>query len=246
MLFAGFLVTFLSLGRNTFNLHSMFWLVVRIFFGSTYLGFDAMYDINPMFGPPLMVTFCILCNFLLLTVLISILSNSFARHNSREQFGFIFAVACAESITSDHLAVFLPPLNLIPFLILRPMRIFLPSKHRYIRRIKFALLRVTHAPFVLGVSLYEHFFCAYKRRTGHRQAALRPPLASVSDHSSSDPRNPPATSETERERLESASAITPAKNEPDTDSNYESQLEHLSQEVRDLKETVQQLIQALK
>src|SRR5271170_7795338 len=72
------------------------------------------------------------------------------------------AYACIESISSDHIFDFYPPTNLLQLLLLRPLRLILPSRHPFLQRLKFTLFRVTHAPFVLGVTLFEQIFCAKK------------------------------------------------------------------------------------
>jgi len=181
VVFAGFLITFYSLGRESYTFESLTWLIVRIFFGSTYLGFDAMSDINPILGPLLMIIFVVLTNILLITILISILGNSFQQNNNKEQFSFVFAVACVESMTSDHLAVFFPPLNLIPLLLLRPLRLFLPSRHKWLRKAKFWLLRVTHLPYVLGVTVFERLCVGWHSKSSNSkpQGFLKPPLPNM-------------------------------------------------------------------
>ncbi|OLL23964.1 Calcium channel YVC1 [Neolecta irregularis DAH-3] len=57
VLCAGFIFSFVILARNTFSFNKMVWMLIRIFYGSTYIGFDQMYEINPIFGPPLMLLF---------------------------------------------------------------------------------------------------------------------------------------------------------------------------------------------
>jgi len=132
----------------------------------------------------------------LITVLISILSNQFAKYNARDQYHFLFgtlpppllhlsitnhgcvAYACVESITSDHTFDFYPPINLLQLLFLRPLRLFLPSRHPFLQTTKFTLFRITHAPFVLFVTLFEQIF--YSKAAGLRGHALgagllRPP-----------------------------------------------------------------------
>jgi hypothetical protein len=97
-LFAGFLVTFAVLGRQNYTVEDVSWMLVRIFFGNSFLAFDSMRIIDPVFGPPLMLIFVIFSQILLTTVLISILSNSFAQvmSNSREEYLFLFATTCLE------------------------------------------------------------------------------------------------------------------------------------------------------
>lgn len=40
--------------------------LTKIFYGSSYVGFDIMSDIDPSFGPPLMIIFITLSSFLLM------------------------------------------------------------------------------------------------------------------------------------------------------------------------------------
>lgn len=53
ILYCGFFVTFWSLGRDAYTISQMGWLLVRIFFGSSYIGFDSMHKFG-LFGPTLM------------------------------------------------------------------------------------------------------------------------------------------------------------------------------------------------
>jgi hypothetical protein len=53
ILYCGFFVTFWSLGRDAYTVSEMGWLLVRIFFGSSYIGFDSMHKFG-LFGPTLM------------------------------------------------------------------------------------------------------------------------------------------------------------------------------------------------
>jgi hypothetical protein len=82
----------------------MGWLLVRIFFGSSYIGFDSMHKFG-LFGPTLMypipmlrfsklyrIIFVCLTQIVLITVLISILSNQFAKYNARDQYHFLFGI----------------------------------------------------------------------------------------------------------------------------------------------------------
>jgi hypothetical protein len=48
-----------------------------------------------------------------------------------------------------------PPFNLIPLIFVRPLRLCLPSGHPILTQAKILILKLTHAPFVLLISLYE-------------------------------------------------------------------------------------------
>ena len=101
--FSGLLFTLHTLsagGPEPWSWKSIGWLMVQVWFGNTYLSFAQASSFHPIFGPVLMTGFAALSNTLLLTskfewregacsdatrkltalsVLISILSNTFAR-----------------------------------------------------------------------------------------------------------------------------------------------------------------------
>ncbi|KAF2458897.1 hypothetical protein BDY21DRAFT_339188 [Lineolata rhizophorae] len=79
ILYLGFLTTFTLLARDQFTLREMSWVLVKVFFGSSYLGFDVAQKISPLLGPPLMLIFVCMTNILLITSLISLLSNSLTK-----------------------------------------------------------------------------------------------------------------------------------------------------------------------
>ncbi|KAK6392834.1 hypothetical protein LTR65_002915 [Meristemomyces frigidus] len=54
ILYAGFDTTFIFLARGTFSVSKMNWILIKVFFGSSYLGFDIAEEISPVLGPPLM------------------------------------------------------------------------------------------------------------------------------------------------------------------------------------------------
>ncbi|KAM0144896.1 hypothetical protein ACHAP3_000015 [Botrytis cinerea] len=155
ILYLGFLTTFTLLARDSFTLGEMSWVLIKVFFGSSYLGFDIMNQISPQFGPPLMLIFVCMTNILLITSLISILSDTFSKkvHCGREEYLFVYSVYVLEASTSNRLTHFYPPLNLIPLILIRPLRLFMSSSA--LRRTRIGLLKATHAPFVLAIKIFE-------------------------------------------------------------------------------------------
>lgn len=154
VLYAGFLTTFCLLARGSFTFKQMSLILIKVFFGSSYLGFDIAEKISPYLGLPLMLIFIVLTNILLITSLISILSNSLTKviEHAREEYLFVYSVFVLEASTSNRLTYFVPPLNLIP-LALRPLRLFLAADQ--LRSTRIILLKATHLPHVLAISLYE-------------------------------------------------------------------------------------------
>ncbi|KAF2148942.1 hypothetical protein K461DRAFT_232254 [Myriangium duriaei CBS 260.36] len=156
ILYLGFLTTFSLLGRDHFTFRQMSWILIKVFFGSSYLGFDVASEISPVLGPPLMFVFICMTNILLITSLISLLSNTLTKviEHAADEYKFVYSVYVLEASTSNRLTYFLPPLNLIP-LALRPMRLVLSAGK--LRDVRIVLLRVCHLPHVVAIQLYEKF-----------------------------------------------------------------------------------------
>ncbi|KAI1468861.1 uncharacterized protein F4812DRAFT_458387 [Daldinia caldariorum] len=162
IIYVGFLTTFSLVGRETFPFTHMAMIVTKIFFGSSHVGFDVMKDIDPIFGPPLMLIFITLSSILLTGSLTGMLSNSFSRViiHAREEYLYVYSVYVLEASTSNRLTHFYPPFNLIAVAIFRPLRLFLPSDDKF-RQARIVLLRATHAPIALIIQIYEWFACKF-------------------------------------------------------------------------------------
>jgi hypothetical protein len=156
VVYLGFLTTFSLVGRDSFSFGMMTMILTKIFFGSSYVGFDIMKEIDPIFGPPLMIIFITLSSILLTGSLTGILSNSFSRviTHAREEYLFVYSVYVLEASTSNRLTHFYPPMNLIALFLFRPLRLFLPSDNKF-RAARIVLLKVTHLPLVGVIKLYE-------------------------------------------------------------------------------------------
>ncbi|OAA57087.1 receptor-activated Ca2+-permeable cation channel [Niveomyces insectorum RCEF 264] len=156
IVYLGFLTTFSLLGRTIFTLPHMTMVLTKIFFGSSSVGFDIMDKIDPVFGPPLMLLFVMLSSFLLMGSLMGMLSNSFSRvmGHAREEYLYVYSIFVLEASTSNRLTHFYPPSNLLALVIFRPLRLFLPSDHKF-RAARIALLKATHLPIVAAIQIYE-------------------------------------------------------------------------------------------
>lgn len=156
IVYLGFLTTFSLIGRDRYPLASMTMILTKIFFGSSYVGFDIMSDIDEVFGPPLMLIFITLSSILLMGSLTGMLSNSFSRviSHAREEYLYVYSVYVLEASTSNRLTHFYPPFNLVALIIFRPLRLFLPSDHKF-RAARIWLLKATHWPIVGVIKLYE-------------------------------------------------------------------------------------------
>lgn len=156
IIYLGFLTTFTLIGRDTYSLNDMTGFLTRIFFGSSFVGFEIMDNIDPLFGPPLMITFIVLSSILLTGSLTGMLSNSFSRviTHAREEYLYVYSVYVLEASTSNRLTHFYPPFNLLALVIFRPLRLFLPSDSKF-RQARILLLKATHLPIVAAIECYE-------------------------------------------------------------------------------------------
>ncbi|KAK4494600.1 hypothetical protein PRZ48_013956 [Zasmidium cellare] len=75
ILYCGFSTSFTFLARGKYSLQEINFILIKVFFGSSYLGFDVAEEISPTIGTPLMFVFVCMTNILLITSLISLLSN---------------------------------------------------------------------------------------------------------------------------------------------------------------------------
>lgn len=129
IIYLGFLTTFSLVGRELYTFTHMAMIVTKIFFGSSYVGFDIMKDIDPIFGtfqtlpvslegllthlplttgPPLMFIFVTLSSILLMGSLTGMLSNSFSRviSHAKEEYLYVYSVYVLEASTSNRLTHF--------------------------------------------------------------------------------------------------------------------------------------------
>lgn len=156
IIYCGFLTTFSLLGRDHFTLVQMAGVLGKIFFGSSYVGFDVMHDIDPVFGPPLMIVFITMSTFLLMGSLAGLLANSFARvmDQAHVEYVYVYSVYVLEASTSNRLTHFYPPFNLLALLVFRPWRLLLRGERTF-RSGRIWLLKATHMPIVAVIRLYE-------------------------------------------------------------------------------------------
>ncbi|KAF5231601.1 hypothetical protein FAUST_9163 [Fusarium austroamericanum] len=158
VVYCGFLTTFSLVGRNVFAFKSMAWILTKIFYGSAPIGFEVMNQIDPFFGPPLMIMFITLSSFLLMGSLTGMLSNSFSRviTHAKEEYLYVYSVYVLEASTSNRLTHFYPPFNLLALVIFRPWRLIFTADEKF-RAGRIILLKATHWPIVGIIKLYEMY-----------------------------------------------------------------------------------------
>ncbi|KAM5347965.1 hypothetical protein ACJ41O_007789 [Fusarium nematophilum] len=203
IVYCGFLTTFSLVGRDVFAFKSMAWILTKIFYGSAPIGFEVMNQIDPFFGPPLMIIFITLSSFLLMGSLTGMLSNSFSRviTHAKEEYLYVYSVYVLEASTSNRLTHFFPPFNLLAFAIFRPWRLIFSADEKF-RAGRIVLLKATHWPIVGVIKLYEMYrrpsvedeFAGFKgpqhsgRRNGRKSLAQKRSTSSVGRRALLSPR----------------------------------------------------------
>lgn len=126
-----------------------------IWFGLDGTGITESPNFHEVLGPVLMVVYAFLGNTLFLTVLVSILSNTFSKiaADATAEIQFRRAVSTFEGVKSDSLFSYYPPTNIVAIIFLLPLK-FIASP-RWFHKINITFVRVLNAPLLLGIAYYE-------------------------------------------------------------------------------------------
>ncbi|KAG1746550.1 uncharacterized protein EDB91DRAFT_1117547 [Suillus paluster] len=155
--FCGFLYALWTLSRNhaRYSAGTIAWWMLELWFGLDASGFDKAFEFDFVFGPILMITYACLSNTLLLTVLVSILSNTFAKINEDAAAEAMFrrVVSTVEGVKADSLFSYQPPINLLALCILLPSSYVLSP--RWFHKVNVFMIRVTNFPILLIIAWYE-------------------------------------------------------------------------------------------
>ncbi|KAI5476360.1 nonselective cation channel [Pseudohyphozyma bogoriensis] len=124
-------------------------------FGLDGTGIDKSVKFHPTLGPTLFIAYAALSNTLLVSLLVAILSSTYARIAEDEAAEDMFrrAVMTFEGVKSDSLFDYVPPLNLVALCIMWPISHF--SSPRWFHKINVAVTRIFSLPILLLIALYE-------------------------------------------------------------------------------------------
>ncbi|KAI0842156.1 nonselective cation channel [Hypoxylon sp. FL0890] len=153
--FCGFLLSMVWLAEGRHNLVTISKWMLWIWFGLDGTGVSRSTEFHWLLGPILMVTFAFLGNTLFLTILVSMLSNTFSTivNNASAEIQFRKAVLTLEGVKSDAIFAYQPPFNIIALFILVPMR-FVVSP-RWFHKIHVATVRTINLPVLLFIAIVE-------------------------------------------------------------------------------------------
>ncbi|KAI5204728.1 receptor-activated Ca2+-permeable cation channel [Aureobasidium subglaciale] len=158
--FGGFLLAmrWLSESQDGYASHSFLTIskwMLWIWFGLDGTGISKSVEFHSFLGPMLMVLFAFIGNTLFLTILVSILSNTYSNlaKNATAEIQFRRAVLTFEGVKSDTLFAYRPPFNVAALVILLPIK-FLTTP-RWFHKVNVTAVRVLNAPLLLIIAIYE-------------------------------------------------------------------------------------------
>ena len=151
---SGFFVAFsLSFADENTDAKSVAYALFQIVMGFTPAAWDRWGDYN-ILGKAIMGAFLIICHFLIVTILITVLTNSFMAivRNAEEEHQFLFAINTISMVKSDALFSYIAPSNVIGW-VLSPLRYILPFR-TYVRFNR-TMIKITHFPILFIIFTYE-------------------------------------------------------------------------------------------
>ncbi|GAA5876322.1 hypothetical protein JCM3774_003722 [Rhodotorula dairenensis] len=153
--FIGFVFALNHLSEGDYSVTRISEWLIFIFFGLDGSGIDESPKFDPILGPVLFVAFAALSNTLLTSVLVAILSTTYASIASDAAAEDMFrkAVACFEGVKANSLFDYLPPLNLIALFFMWPLSHFLSP--RWFHKVNVFATRTLSLPILLLIALYE-------------------------------------------------------------------------------------------
>lgn len=168
---AGFWVAFtMSFARDVFSAKKIAYDLMKILFGFTPTVWDS-WKYYSVLGRVNLMFFLFVTHFVIITILVAVLSNTFAdvSLNAHEEVQFLFAVNTITMIKSESSSLFsyAAPLNLLEWVV-RPLYYVLPLRQFLV--LNRTVIKITHAPILWTIFFYE---CLHLRLSGERALRLR-------------------------------------------------------------------------
>ncbi|THY36466.1 hypothetical protein D6D01_00447, partial [Aureobasidium pullulans] len=154
---SGFFVAFtLSFSEEKAEASKVAYALFQLTMGFTPAAWDLWPKYN-LLGKAVLVGFLFLCHFLIVTILITVLTNSFMAivQNANEEHQFLFAVNTISMVKSDALFSYIPPTNLFGW-VASPLRYLIPF--RKFVRFNRTIIKITHLPMLFTIFTYERLF----------------------------------------------------------------------------------------
>ncbi|KAK3716234.1 hypothetical protein LTR37_006679 [Vermiconidia calcicola] len=151
---SGFFVAFtLSFADPDTGSNGVAYALFQILMGFTPAAWDKWSGYN-MLGKAIMAVFLIICHFLIVTILITVLTNSFMAivQNANEEHQYLFAINTISMVKSDALFSYVAPTNVVEWL-LSPLRYVMPFR-QYVKFNR-TVIKATHFPMLFAIFGYE-------------------------------------------------------------------------------------------
>lgn len=154
---SGFFI-FFTLSNNQGDGGEVAYKIFQILMGFT----PAAWDVWPTYNwlaRILMMIFLIICHFLVVTILITVLTNSFMAiaSNANEEHQFVFAINTISMVKNDALFSYIAPTNIFAWMLM-PLRYCIPLRQFvWLNR---TIIKATHFPILVCIYLYERFWLA--------------------------------------------------------------------------------------
>ncbi|KAK1141165.1 hypothetical protein N8T08_009332 [Aspergillus melleus] len=159
---SGFFVAFtLSFGSG--EVHSpgsVAYALFQMLMGFTPTAWSLWEEYNVL-GKMILTVFLFICHFVVVTILITVLTNSFMGivQNANQEHQFLFAVNTISMVKSDALFSYVAPANIIAWVI-APLRYLMPF--RDFVRINRTIIKLTHLPILFTICFYEKVILSSK------------------------------------------------------------------------------------
>lgn len=152
--FVSFTVAFPT--NEDFTAPKAAYTLFQILMGFTPAAWD-IWDSYNLLGKAILTLFLCICHFLIVTILITVLTNSFMAvvANANEEHQFLFAVNTIGMVKSDALFSYIAPTNVLGWL-MRPVMYIVPFR-KYVRYNR-TLIKITHFPLLWGIFAYERLW----------------------------------------------------------------------------------------
>ncbi|KAH7130447.1 hypothetical protein B0J11DRAFT_252223 [Dendryphion nanum] len=156
---SGFFVAFTLAFKKDLGAGNAAYALFQLVMGFTPAAWDLWPEYN-LLGKALLTLFLFICHFLIVTILITVLTNSFMAiiQNANEEHQFLFAVNTISMVKSDALFSYIAPTNIIGWLVI-PLKYCMPFK-KFIRMNRM-IIKATHIPILFSIFLYERVLLSH-------------------------------------------------------------------------------------
>ncbi|KAK7956038.1 uncharacterized protein PG986_005260 [Apiospora aurea] len=154
---SGFFV-FFTLSRNNNDASEVAYAIFQIVMGFTPAAWDVWPQYN-ILGRLLLSLFLIMCHFVIVTILITVLTNSFIAiaSNANQEHQFLFAINTISMVKNDSLFSYIAPGNILAWMLM-PLRYVMPL--REFVGLNRLVIKLTHFPLLFCIFVYEKYFLA--------------------------------------------------------------------------------------